>query len=442
MRYCVISDISASSSIQVSFAYFRFMQTFTAVFLIALSLTFVTRMWLSARHIRHVLAHRGSVPANFSSQINLEAHQRAADYTCAKTRLGYVSILLETAVLLILTLGGGIDALSSFWSARLNNPLIHGMALILSTMLLMGLLEIPISYYRNFVIEQQFGFNKMTPRMFLLDLVKRTLVGLLLGVPLLLGILWLMDKMGSNWWFYAWLGWMGFNLALLAVFPTWIAPLFNRFTPLEDAPLKARIEQLMRKCGFRTSGLFVMDGSRRSNHGNAYFTGFGNTKRIVFFDTLLARLDVPEIEAVLAHELGHFKRHHVIKRIAWTFAMSLLFLWCLGYLMQQPWFYLGLGVHAPSVPSTATALLIFFLVMPAFTFLFQPVASLYSRKHEFEADEYAAHNASAMDLIRALVKLYQDNAATLTPDPLHSAFYDSHPPASLRIARLQSLARN
>ncbi len=418
------------------------MQTFTAVFLVALLLTFCARMWLATRQIHHVLAHRSSVPANFSSQINLEAHQKAADYTCAKTRLGYASILLETTLLLIFTVGGGLNALTAFWSGWLNDPLAHGMALVISAMLLMSLAGIPISYYRTFVIEQQFGFNKMTPRMFLKDLASRTALGMLLGIPLLLGVLWLMEKMGTNWWVYVWLAWMGFNLGVLAIYPTWIAPLFNKFTPLEDASLKARIEQLMRKCGFKSSGLFVMDGSRRSNHGNAYFTGFGKTKRIVFFDTLLSRLDGSEIEAVLAHELGHFKRRHVIKRILWTFAMSLVFLWVLGYLMQQGWFYQGLGVSVSSIPSTAMALLLFFLIMPAFTFLFQPMASLYSRKHEFEADEYAAHNASASDLIRALVKLYQDNAATLTPDPLHSAFYDSHPPAAMRIARLQNLAHN
>lgn len=418
------------------------MQNFTAVFLVALLLTFCTRMWLATRHIHHVLAHRDSVPGDFSSQINLEAHQKAADYTCAKTRLGYASISLETALLLLFTLGGGLSVLASFWSNLLNNPLANGMALIISAMLLMGVAEIPVSYYRTFIIEQQFGFNKMTPRMFLADLVKRTALGMLFGVPLLLGVLWLMEKMGANWWFYAWLAWMGFNLVVLAIYPTWIAPLFNKFTPLEDAALRARIEKLMRKCGFKSSGLFVMDGSRRSNHGNAYFTGFGKTKRIVFFDTLLSRLDAAEIEAVLAHELGHFKRRHVIKRIAWSFAMSLVFLSMLGYLMQQGWFYQGLGVSISSLPSTALALLLFFLVMPAFTFLFQPLASLYSRKHEFEADEYAAHNASATDLMRALVKLYQDNAATLTPDPLHSAFYDSHPPAAMRIARLQNLAHN
>jgi STE24 endopeptidase len=418
------------------------MQTFTAVFLVALLLTFCVRMWLATRHIHHVLGHRDSVPDNFSAQISLEAHQKAADYTCAKTRLGYVSISLETLLLLILTLGGGLSILVAFWSNLLNDPIASGMALIMSTILLMSVAEIPVSYYRTFVIEQQFGFNKMTSRMFLADLVKRAALGMLFGIPLLLGVLWLMEKMGANWWFFAWLAWMGFNLVVLAIYPTWIAPLFNKFAPLEDAPLRARIEQLMRKCGFKSSGLFVMDGSRRSNHGNAYFTGFGKTKRIVFFDTLLSRLDVSEIEAVLAHELGHFKRRHVIKRIAWSFAMSLVFLWVLGYLMQQDWFYQGLGVSVSSVPSTAMALLLFFLVMPAFTFLFQPMASLYSRKHEFEADEYAARNASATDLMRALVKLYQDNAATLTPDPLHSAFYDSHPPAAMRIARLQNLAHN
>jgi STE24 endopeptidase len=278
--------------------------------------------------------------------------------------------------------------------------------------------------------------------MFFLDLAKQGILAVLLGMPLLLGMLWLMEGVGANWWFYAWLAWMAFNIVLLAIFPTWIAPIFNKFTPLADPSLKTRIEQLMRKCGFKSSGLFVMDGSRRSNHGNAYFTGFGKTKRIVFFDTLLSRLDISEIEAVLAHELGHFKRHHVIKRIALSFSMSLLFLWGLGYLMQQSWFYEGLGVSVSSIPSPAIALLLFFIVMPAFTFLIQPVSSLYSRKHEFEADEYAARNASATDLTRALVKLYQDNASTLTPDPLHSAFYDSHPPAALRVARLQSLARN
>mgnify|MGYP006415035645 FL=1 len=428
---------------------FLIMPIFTVIFLLTLVSAVSIRVWLATRHIRYVHTHRNSVPENFSSQISLDAHQKAADYTCAKTRLNYANICLDTLLLLILTLGGGLNALNSFWSNWFSAPLLQGMIFILGTVLLMGLVEIPINYYRTFVIEKKFGFNKMTHSMFFVDLIKQGLLGILLGLPLLFGALWLMEKTGANWWLYVWLMWVGFNLIILSVYPTWIAPLFNKFTPLEDASLKARIEQLMQKCGFKSSGLFVMDGSRRSSHGNAYFTGFGKNKRIVFFDTLLSHLNPPEIEAVLAHELGHFKRNHVIKRILLTFTMSLVFLWLLGYLMNQDWFYQGLGVFSSnetlaniSSPSTAMALLLFFLVMPTFTFLFQPLSSLYSRKHEFEADAYAVEKASAGDLIQALVKLYQDNAATLTPDPLHSAFYDSHPPASVRIARLQNLAHN
>lgn len=415
------------------------MQTFTAIFITALLLTTFTQLWLATRHIRHIRAYRGNVPQDFASQIDLAAHQKAADYTCAKTRLDYPSTLMHVVLLLMLTLGGGLNVLADFWANWLTDPIQHGMALIISAALLLSVAEIPFSYYRTFVIEQRFGFNKMTPAMFFSDLIKQYALGLLLGAPLLFGILWLMEKMGDNWWLYAWLAWIAFNLFLLAIYPTWIAPLFNKFSPLEDASLRTRIEQLLHKCGFKSSGLFVMDGSRRSNHGNAYFTGFGKTKRIVFFDTLLSRLEATEVEAVLAHELGHFKRHHVIKRIVWSFIVSLAFLWLLGYLMQQDWFYQGLGASATSLSSTAMALLLFFLVMPVFTFLLHPLSSLYSRQHEFEADEYAAQNASAADLIRALVKLYQDNAATLTPDPLHSAFYDSHPPAAIRIAQLKKL---
>ncbi len=414
------------------------MQTFTLIFLAALLLTTLTQIWLAARHIRYVRAHQDKVPEEFASRISLTDHRKAADYTCAKTRAGYPGILLHVVLLLVFTLGGGLNALSDFWASWLSDPLAHGMVLIISTFLIMSAADIPLSYYRTFVIEEQFGFNKMTPVMFFADLAKQAALGLLLGAPLLFCVLWLMERMGENWWLHAWLAWIAFNLFVLAIFPTWIAPLFNKFTPLEDATLKTRIEQLMKKCGFKASGLFVMDGSRRSNHGNAYFTGFGKTKRIVFFDTLLARLSPAEIEAVLAHELGHFKHRHVIKRIVLSFAMSLAFLWLLGYLMAQGWFYEGLGVEVASVPSTAMALLLFFLVMPVFTFLLHPVSSIYSRKHEFEADAYAARNSSADDLIHALVKLYQDNAATLTPDPLHSAFYDSHPPAAIRVAHLQS----
>ncbi len=415
------------------------MQTFTAVFITALLLTTFTQLWLAMRHIRHIRAYRNQVPQDFASQIDLAAHQKAADYTCARTRLDYPSTLIHVLLLLMLTLGGGLNTLASFWANWFIDPIPHGMALIISTVLLLSVIEIPFSYYRTFVIEQQYGFNKMTPTMFFSDLIKQYTLGFLLSAPLLFGILWLMEKMGDSWWLYAWLAWVAFNLFLLAIYPTWIAPLFNKFSPLEDTSLRARIEQLLHKCGFESSGLFVMDGSRRSSHGNAYFTGFGRTKRIVFFDTLLSRLEASEIEAILAHELGHFKRHHVIKRIVWSFIVSLAFLWLLGYLMQQNWFYQELGVAVPSVPSTAMALLLFFLVMPVFTFLLHPLSSLYSRKHEFEADEYAAQNASAADLIRALVKLYQDNAATLTPDPLHSAFYDSHPPAAIRVAHLKKL---
>lgn len=415
------------------------MQTFTIIFVLTLLLTTMTQWWLATRHIRHVIAHRNQVPDAFAAQIDLSAHQKAADYTCAKVRLGYPSLLLHAGLLLALTLGGGLEMLSSFWSASFSDPLLHGMILILSTVALLSLVEIPFSYYRTFVIEQKFGFNKMTPGMFFADLVKQYTLGLFLSVPLLFSVLWLMERAGENWWLYAWLMWIGFNLFLLAVYPNWIAPLFNKFSPLENNALKARIEKLLQKCGFKSSGLFVMDGSRRSSHGNAYFTGFGKTKRIVFFDTLLDRLEASEIEAVLAHELGHFKRRHVIKRIALSFAASLVFLWLLGYLMEQAWFYQGLGVEVATVPATAMALLLFFLVMPILTFLLQPISSLYSRKHEFEADTYAAKQASAGDLIRALVKLYQDNAATLTPDPLHSAFYDSHPPAAIRVAHLKKL---
>jgi STE24 endopeptidase len=413
------------------------MQSFTLIFIAALFVTTVIQIWLSMRHIRHVRAHQNKVPEGFVGQISLADHSKAADYTCAKTRAGFSGIFLHVALLFIFTLGGGLNALSLFWLEWFSDPIMHGMGLILSTFLIMGLLEIPLSYYRIFVIEEQFGFNKMTPGMFFADLIKQAMLMALLGAPLLFFILWLMERMGENWWLYAWAAWIAFNLFLLAIFPAWIAPLFNKFSPLEDAALKLRIEQLLKKCGFTSSGLFVMDGSRRSNHGNAYFTGFGKTKRIVFFDTLLSRLEPAEIEAVLAHELGHFKHRHVIKRVIASFVMSLLFFWLLGYLMNQMWFYEGLGVSFETASSTAMALLLFFLVMPVFTFLFHPISSIYSRKHEFEADAYAAQNASAGDLIRALVKLYQDNAATLTPDPLHSAFYDSHPPAAIRVAHLQ-----
>jgi STE24 endopeptidase len=415
------------------------MHAFTLAFLAALALATATRLWLAARHIRHVTEHRAAVPSEFAATVTLAGHQKAADYTSARTRLGMIETVVSAAVLLALTLAGGVQALFDAWAGIFEpGGYAHGIALILSVGAIAGLVDLPFSIYRTFAIEARFGFNRMTPRLFFIDLVKQIVLGLALGVPLLFAVLWLMARMGQYWWLYVWLTWMGFNLLMLFAYPTLIAPLFNKFSPLEDRTLRERIEHLLARCGFRSKGLFVMDGSKRSSHGNAYFTGFGAAKRIVFFDTLLARLAPTEVEAVLAHELGHFKRHHVWKRIVWLFVASLGFLALLGCLIDEPWFYTALGVKSQS---TATALLLFFMVVPVFTFLLQPIGSLYSRRHEYEADAYAASHANGDDLIRALVKLYQDNAATLTPDPVHSAFYDSHPPARLRIAHLHALMR-
>jgi STE24 endopeptidase len=410
------------------------MNTFTVVFLAALLAATATRLWLGNRHVRHVQAHRDRVPEGFADQITLAAHEKAASYTAAKTRLNLVHVVVDALVLLVLTLGGVLNWLDAAWRAVLGPGLWSGLALIGSAVVILAAIDVPLSWYRTFRIEARFGFNQTTLALFVSDLVKQAVVGVAVGAPLLAAVLWLMAEMGSNWWLYVWLVWVAFSIVMLVVYPTYIAPLFNEFAPMQEGDLKRRIEALLVKCGFRSQGLFVMDGSKRSSHGNAYFTGFGRAKRIVFFDTLLSRLDPPEIEAVLAHELGHFKLRHVAKRMLFTFAVSLAFLWVLGQLMGEQWFYQGLGV---STPSTAMALLLFFLVMPVFTFLLQPLVSVYSRKHEFEADAYAAQQSSAADLAHALVKLYKDNASTLTPDPLHSAFYDSHPPAALRIARLQ-----
>ncbi len=411
------------------------MNAFGWIFLAALVAATATRIWLAMRQMRHVRAHRGAVPHTFAESIPLAAHQKAADYTVVKARVGVVDVLIGAAALLALTLGGLLQWISDRWAGTFEpGSLLHGVALIVSVVLLLSALELPLTAYRTFVVEARFGFNRMSVRLFVADLARQMLLGALLGIPLLVLVLWLMERMGESWWLYVWLAWMGFNLLVLLLYPTVIAPLFNRFTPLEDPELAGRVEALLRRCGFKSKGLFVMDGSKRSNHGNAYFSGFGAAKRIVFFDTLLSRLAPAEVEAVLAHELGHFKRHHVWKRIGVLFAASLLFLWVLGELIGHEWFYTGLGV---STQTTATALLLFVLAMPVFTFFLHPVTSLVSRRHEFEADAYAAAHASAPQLVKALVKLYQDNAATLTPDPLHSAFYDSHPPAATRIARLQ-----
>jgi STE24 endopeptidase len=409
---------------------------FSWIFLAALLLAAGTRLWLAARQAAHVRAHREAVPASFAGSIPLESHHKAADYTVARSRVAMAETVLTALLALAFTFGGLLQWLADAW-ARVAAPfgIAHGVALIASAVALLSLAELPLAIYRTFVIEARFGFNRMTPALFALDLAKQALVSLALGLPLVTLVLWLMARMGELWWLWVWAAWAGFNLLVLLIYPTFIAPLFNKFSPLADQALAARVEALLARCGFRASGLYVMDGSKRSSHGNAYFTGFGAAKRIVFFDTLLSRLAPAEIEAVLAHELGHFKRHHVWKRIAVLFAASLALLWGLGLAIGEPWFYESLGVQTKS---TATALLLFVLVTPAFTFFLQPLASLHSRKHEFEADAYAKAHASGADLERALVKLYQDNASTLTPDPLHSAFYDSHPTAATRIARLKA----
>jgi len=412
---------------------------FRAIFLIALALSIAVQLWLARRQVRHVTAHRGRVPAYFEDRISLAAHQKAADYTIARTRFTIADTVLDTVVLLALTLGGGIAALAAWTGSLALSALWQDVALIVAVMLIAGAVTLPLAWYRTFVIEQRFGFNRMTFRLWLIDLIKAALVGAALGIPLVTLVLWLMARAGSLWWLYAWLAWVAFQVMVLALYPTVIAPLFNKFEPLTDSGVKARVEQLLARCGFAAKGFFVMDGSKRSSHGNAYFTGFGAARRIVFFDTLLARLQPEEVEAVLAHELGHFKLRHVLKRTAWFALGSLALLALLGWLIDQPWFYAGLGVPL-AAPRYGVALVLFLLALPVFTFLALPVGSLYSRRHEFEADAYAAQNASGGALVQALVKLYEDNANTLTPDPLHSAFYDSHPPAATRIARLQLLA--
>ena len=412
------------------------MQTLTIVFLATLATTVLLRLWLGLRQIGHVQAHRASVPAAFADSISLEAHQKAADYATAKTRLVIAEAAAQALLLLVFTVGGLLQWLDQAWlNVVADGELLRGALVIVSAFAISSLVDIPFDYYKTFVVDERFGFNKMSRRMFFSDLAKHALVGIALGAPLLFAALWLMQGAGKWWWLYLWLVWSGFNLLMLAVYPTFIAPLFNKFIPLADDALKTRIEALLQKCGFRSQGLFVMDGSARSSHGNAYFTGFGNSKRVVFFDTLLSRLNGDEIEAVLAHELGHFRHHHVIKRIALLFAVSFAGLALLGWLVGQDWFYTGLGV---ATASNHMALLLFLLVSPVFLFLLRPLMSGYARKNEFEADAYAAAHADARDLVAALVKLYRDNASTLTPDPLHSAFYDSHPPASIRIARLEA----
>ncbi|KQQ44487.1 peptidase M48 [Duganella sp. Leaf126] len=412
---------------------------FSILFVSFIVLTLIVRFWLASRQIRHVLAHRNAVPPEFASRIQLAAHQKAADYTVARTKFGLLALLVNTVVLIGFTLFGGLQWLSEQIYQITGPGMVYQLVLLAAFALISGAVDVPFDYYRQFKLEQRFGFNKMTRGLFFADLLKGTVLGAAIGLPLVWVVLTLMDKSGALWWFYAWLVWSGFQLLMMVLYPTVIAPLFNKFTPLADQSLKDRIEGLMTRVGFASKGLFVMDGSKRSAHGNAYFSGFGAHKRIVFYDTLLARLLPHEIEAVLAHELGHFKLRHIVKRIVMIFAVSLGFLALLGYLKNQLWFYTGLGVDPLALPgqtNDAMVLLLFMLVLPVFTFLFGPLTSLSSRKHEFEADAFAAQHTDARDLVSALVKMYEDNASTLTPDPLHSAFYDSHPPASVRIRHL------
>jgi STE24 endopeptidase len=418
---------------------------FTELFLVALAASLAVRVALSRRQVAHVLAHRDAVPTVFASSIGLAAHQKAADYTVAKQRLGRLNTLLDAALLLLMTLGGGLALVIGWTETLAVSPIWRDVLLFAATGIFYGVASLPFSWWQTFRIEERFGFNRMTLRLWLTDMAKGLLLAVVLGLPLLVLVLWLMRTAGPLWWLWAWGAWMVFQLLILVLYPTLIAPLFNKFTPLAAGPARERIEALLTRCGFSRAGLFVMDGSKRSGHGNAYFTGFGRAKRIVFFDTLLTRLVPDEIEAVLAHELGHYKLKHVAKRVAWSAAMSLVVLALLAWFARQPWFYGGLGIPesllAVSMDRPGVALELFLLALPVFTFVLEPLSSLYSRKHEFEADAYATRHADAVALTQALVKLYEDNASTLTPDPLHSAFYDSHPPAAVRIAHIESLAR-
>jgi STE24 endopeptidase len=416
----------------------------TVAFSTALLLGVLTKLYLSGRQVRHVAQHRSSVPQAFADRISLDAHQKAADYTLAKSKLATVDLAWSTAVLLGWTLMGGLSLLDQWISASglgQTSPLLRQVALVAGFALIGGLLDLPLSWYSTFRLEERFGFNKTTPALWLGDLLKSTVVGALIGLPIVALIVWLMGSTGALWWLWAWAVWMGFNLLILVLYPTVIAPLFNKFEPLQDEQLKSRVTALMQRCGFSAKGLFVMDGSKRSAHANAYFTGFGAAKRVVFYDTLLKQLNPGEVDAVLAHELGHFKHKHILQRIAMLFGLSLGGLALLGWLSQQVWFYTGLGVLPQlGAANDALALLLFLLVVPVFSYFVSPLSAHLSRRHEFQADAYACRQTSGGDLGSALLKLYQDNASTLTPDPLYARFYYSHPPASERLSRLNAPA--
>ena len=413
------------------------------LFAAAVALQWLLRVWLISRQVRHVAQHRPAVPAAFAHRISLTAHQKAADYTLAKAKVSLIDITLSAAVLLCWTLLGGLDWLNRELLEFINPGLWQQLALLACFALISAVIELPLSIYQTFKLEQRFGFNQMTPGLWLGDLLKSTLVGAIIGLPLAALILWLMGSTGPLWWLWAWAAWTAFNLLLMWIFPRFIAPLFNKFEPLADESLKARVTHLMERCGFAAKGLFVMDGSRRSAHANAYFTGFGNSKRVVFFDTLLKQLSPDEIEAVLAHELGHFKHKHITKRMVMMFGVSLMGFALLGWISQQPWFYSGLGVSLLEskhlgVPAenNAIALLLFMLAVPVFSFFITPLMSAMSRRDEFEADAYAMQQTDGAQLASALLKLYEDNASTLTPDPWYVSFYYSHPPAVDRLARM------
>ena len=413
------------------------LHNFTLLFLAMLLISTIMRLYLSQRQINTVTKNRSQVPDTFVDKISLADHQKAADYTTTKVKFGRLPLFYDIALLLIWTLAGGLEWLDQNILALELNPIMTGIAVILVYTFISSLLDLPFSLYDTFVIEEKFGFNRTTIKTFFIDMLKGSALGLAIGVPLLYVILWLMEKSGDQWWIYTWLVISGFSLFMMWVYPTWIAPIFNKFEPLEEGETLNRITNLLTRCGFNSNGIFVIDGSKRSSHGNAYFSGFGSNKRIVFFDTLLKMLNDDELEAVLAHELGHFKKKHIIKGMVISFSTTLIGLGVLAWLMKEDWFYSALGV---SQPSTYMALLLFTLVMPVFTFAFQPLFSLFSRKNEFEADAFAAEQTDAKYLIQALVGLYRENANTLTPDPLYSAFYDSHPPAPVRIAHLNAHA--
>ena len=411
----------------------------TVGFGIALMASLLLKFWLGGRQIRHVAAHRNVVPAAFTDRISLDAHQRAASYTIVQSRLGMLELAWGAAITLGWTLLGGLQWLNRLLLQSMEPGLEQQVALLAAFVVIGSVLDLPFSLYRTFVVEQRFGFNKTTPKLWLLDFAKSTVLAALIGMPMAALVVWMMGAMGTLWWLWTWCVWMGFNLLMLLIYPTWIAPWFNKFKPLEDSGLQQRVTALMARCGFQSKGFYVMDGSKRSAHANAYFTGFGASKRVVFYDTLLAQLSAPEVDAVLAHELGHFKHRHVLKRMASMFAISLGGFALLGWLSRQLWFYTGLGVM-PDLGgnNSALALVLFMMVLPLLGTFVGPVFAWVSRKHEFEADAYAAQQTSGADLSTALLKLYEDNASTLTPDPVYVKFYYSHPPASERLGRMRT----